>query len=58
MTDGVGIQDAINEVLTTLTGLCSSFIVVIFLFWARSAPCSSPSLSIPISLIGAVFLML
>src|ERR1700693_5345659 len=52
------IQDAINEVLTTLTETLIIVIVVIFLFLGSFRSVLIPVVSIPISLIGAVFLML
>src|SRR5918993_1115082 len=52
------IQDAINEVLTTLTETLLIVIVVIFLFLGSFRAVIIPVVAIPISLIGAVFLML
>jgi multidrug efflux pump len=52
------IQDAINEVLTTLTETLLIVIVVIFLFLGSVRSVIIPVVAIPISLIGAVFLML
>ena len=52
------IQDAINEVLTTLTETLLIVIVVIFLFLGSMRSVLIPVVAIPISLIGAVFLML
>src|SRR5579859_866067 len=52
------IQDAINEVLTTLTETLIIVIVVIFLFLGSFRSVLIPVVAIPISLIGAVFLML
>src|SRR5467141_1298984 len=52
------IQDAINEVLTTLTETLLIVIVVIFLFLGSFRSVLIPVVAIPISLIGAVFLML
>src|ERR1700694_2016821 len=52
------IQDAINEVLTTLTETLLIVIVVIFLFLGSFRSVLIPIVAIPISLIGAVFLML
>ena len=52
------IQDAINEVLTTLTETLLIVIAVIFLFLGSLRSVLIPVLAIPISLIGAVFLML
>ena len=52
------IQDAINEVLTTLTETLLIVIVVIFLFLGSLRSVIIPVVAIPISLIGAVFLML
>src|SRR5918995_527725 len=52
------IQDAINEVLRTLTETLLIVIVVIFLFLGSVRALLIPVVAIPISLIGAVFLML
>jgi multidrug efflux pump len=52
------IHDAINEVLTTLTETLLIVIVVIFLFLGSFRSVLIPIVAIPISLIGAVFLML
>src|SRR6266542_2956959 len=52
------IQDAINEVLRTLTETLLIVIVVIFLFLGSVRAVIIPLVAIPISLIGAVFLML
>jgi len=52
------IQDAINEVLHTLTETLIIVIVVIFLFLGSFRSVLIPVIAIPISLIGAVFLML
>jgi multidrug efflux pump len=52
------IQDAIDEVLTTLTETLLIVIVVIFLFLGSIRALIIPVVAIPISLIGAVFLML
>ena len=52
------IEDAINEVLTTLTETLLIVIVVIFLFLGSFRAVIIPIVAIPISLIGAVFLML
>src|SRR5216110_3675166 len=52
------IQDAINEVLSTLTETMLIVIVVIFLFLGSFRSVLIPVVAIPISLIGAVFLML
>src|SRR5688572_2799652 len=52
------IQDAINEVLTTLTETLLIVIVVIFLFLGSLRSVIIPIVAIPISLVGAVFLML
>ncbi|MGH8432640.1 MAG: efflux RND transporter permease subunit, partial [Solimonas sp.] len=52
------IQDAINEVLTTLTETLVIVIIVIFLFLGSVRAVIIPIVAIPISLIGAVFLML
>ena len=52
------IQDAINEVLRTLTETLIIVIVVIFLFLGSMRSVLIPVVAIPISLIGAVFLML
>src|SRR5258708_14241829 len=51
-------QDAINEVLSTLTETLLIVIVVIFLFLGSFRSVLIPIVAIPISLIGAVFLML
>lgn len=52
------IQDAINEVLHTLTETLLIVIVVIFLFLGSFRSVLIPVVAIPISLIGAVFLMM
>jgi multidrug efflux pump len=52
------IQDAINEVLTTLTETLLIVIGVIFLFLGSVRAVIIPVVAIPISLVGAVFLML
>src|SRR6184192_3075866 len=52
------IQDAINEVLSTLTETLLIVIVVIYLFLGSFRSVLIPIVAIPISLIGAVFLML
>ncbi len=52
------IQDAIDEVLTTLTETLLIVIAVIFLFLGSIRALIIPVVAIPISLVGAVFLML
>jgi multidrug efflux pump len=52
------IHDAINEVLSTLTETLLIVIVVIFLFLGSFRSVLIPIVAIPISLIGAVFLMM
>ena len=52
------IQDAINEVLHTLAETLLIVVVVIFLFLGSFRSVLIPVVAIPISLIGAVFLML
>ena len=52
------IQDAIDEVLTTLTETLLIVIVVIFLFLGSVRALIVPVVAIPISLVGAAFLML
>jgi multidrug efflux pump len=52
------IQDAINEVLHTLTETLIIVIIVIFLFLGSFRSVLIPVVAIPVSLIGAVFLML
>src|SRR5206468_441862 len=52
------INDAINEVLRTLTETLLIVIVVIFLFLGSFRSVLIPIVAIPISLVGAVFLML
>jgi multidrug efflux pump len=52
------IQDAINEVLRTLSETLLIVIIVIFLFLGSFRSVLIPVVAIPISLIGAVFLML
>ncbi len=52
------IQDAIDEVLTTLGETLLIVIVVIFLFLGSFRSVLIPIAAIPISLVGAVFLML
>ena len=51
------IQDAINEVLHTLTETLLIVVVVIFLFLGSFRAVVIPVVAIPLSLIGAVFLM-
>ena len=51
------IQDAINEVLHTLTETLLIVVVVIFLFLGSFRAVLIPVVAIPLSLIGAVFLM-
>jgi multidrug efflux pump len=52
------IQDAINEVLHTLMETLLIVVVVIFLFLGSFRSVLIPIVAIPVSLIGAVFLML
>ncbi len=52
------IQDAINEVLSTLTETLLIVVVVIFLFLGSFRSVLIPVVAIPVSLVGAVFLML
>ncbi len=52
------IQDAINEVLTTLSETLMIVIGVIFLFLGSFRAVLIPVVAIPVSLVGAVFLML
>jgi multidrug efflux pump len=52
------IEDAIKEVLSTLTETLLIVVVVIFLFLGSFRSVLIPILAIPISLVGAVFLML
>jgi len=52
------IKDAIGEVLKTLVGTLLIVIVVIFLFLGSMRSVLIPVVAIPISLVGAVFLML
>src|SRR5215469_2458683 len=52
------IQDAINEVLHTLTETLLIVVLVIFLFLGSFRSVLIPVVAIPVSLIGAVFLML
>ena len=52
------IEDAIDEVLITLTETLLIVIVVIFLFLGSFRSVLIPIVAIPISLVGAVFLML
>jgi len=52
------IQDAINEVLHTLTETLIIVVIVIFLFLGSMRSVLIPVVAIPVSLIGAVFLML
>src|SRR5499427_2649421 len=52
------IQDAINEVLSTLSETLLIVVVVIFLFLGSFRSVLIPVVAIPISLVGAVFLML
>jgi multidrug efflux pump len=52
------IQDAINEVLRTLSETLLIVVIVIFLFLGSFRSVLIPVVAIPISLIGAVFLML
>ncbi|MGE5358327.1 MAG: efflux RND transporter permease subunit [Bacteroidales bacterium] len=52
------IEDAISEVFKTLTETLLIVIAVIFLFLGSARSALIPAVAIPISLIGAVFLML
>src|SRR5579872_5078963 len=52
------IQDAIRELLSTLTETLIIVIIVIFLFLGSFRSVLIPIVAIPISLVGAVFLML
>src|SRR5437867_5925298 len=52
------IQNAISEVFKTLTGTLVIVIIVIFLFLGSARSVLIPVIAIPISLIGAVFIML
>jgi multidrug efflux pump len=52
------IRDAINEVFSTLTETLLIVIAVIFLFLGSARAVIIPAVAIPISLVGAVFLML
>src|SRR5207253_5265200 len=52
------IKDAINEVLSTLTETLLIVILVIFLFLGSFRSVIIPFVAIPVSLVGAVFLML
>ncbi|HET6959343.1 MAG TPA: efflux RND transporter permease subunit [Vicinamibacterales bacterium] len=52
------IQDALKEVLSTLTETLLIVVVVIFLFLGSFRSVLIPIVSIPVSLIGAVFLMM
>jgi multidrug efflux pump len=52
------IKDAIREVLKTLVGTLLIVIVIIFLFLGSVRSVLIPVVAIPISLVGAVFLML
>src|SRR5260221_12394675 len=52
------IQDAIDEVLKTLTETLLIVVVVIFLFLGSLRSVLIPVVPIPISLVGAVFLMM
>jgi multidrug efflux pump len=52
------IQDAIDEVLSTLTETLLIVIVVIFLFLGSLRSVMVPVVAIPVSLVGAVFLMM
>jgi len=52
------IQDAINEVLHTLAETLLIVVIVIFLFLGSFRSVLIPVVAIPISLVGAVFLML
>jgi len=52
------IQDAIKEVLSTLTETLLIVVVVIFLFLGSFRSVLIPVIAIPVSLVGAVFLML
>jgi multidrug efflux pump len=52
------IQNAINEVFKTLTETLIIVIIVIFLFLGSVRSALIPAVAIPVSLVGAVFLML
>ncbi|MDQ8204645.1 efflux RND transporter permease subunit [Pelagicoccus sp. SDUM812003] len=51
------IDDAINEVIRTLSETLAVVVIVIFLFLGRIRTVLVPVIAIPVSLIGAVFLM-
>ena len=52
------IQDAINEVITTIVEAVIIVIVVIFLFLGSLRSVLIPAVTVPLSLIGSLFLML
>ncbi|MEZ0470981.1 efflux RND transporter permease subunit [Luteimonas salinilitoris] len=52
------IQDAINEVITTIVEAVVIVIVVIFLFLGSLRSVLIPAITVPLSLVGALFLML
>ncbi|WP_149194277.1 efflux RND transporter permease subunit [Luteimonas suaedae] len=52
------IQDAINEVITTIVEAVIIVIVVIFLFLGSLRSVLIPAIAVPLSLVGALFLML
>ncbi|WP_407353926.1 efflux RND transporter permease subunit [Luteimonas sp. R10] len=52
------IQDAINEVITTIVEAVVIVIVVIFLFLGSLRSVLIPAIAVPLSLVGALFLML
>ncbi|GGK14124.1 efflux RND transporter permease subunit [Luteimonas terricola] len=52
------IQDGINEVITTIVEAVAIVIVVIFLFLGSLRSVLIPAITVPLSLIGALFLML
>ena len=52
------IQDAINEVITTIVEAVVIVIVVIFLFLGSLRSVLIPAVTVPLSLVGALFLML
>ena len=52
------IQDAINEVISTIVEAVIIVIVVIFLFLGSFRSVLIPAVTVPLSLIGALFLML
>jgi HAE1 family hydrophobic/amphiphilic exporter-1 len=53
----VSVRDALHDVTLTLMGTIALVVLVIFLFLRRFVATAIPTLSLPVSLIGAVALL-